>query len=114
MALICLVLGAAAMADSPATPASAKMTSKTEAATKTTKVVKPATMSCADFLAVDEVTRPDVVYWSEGVNSKGKPEEGVLDIDRTTRLVPVLVEDCQKEPKTPFWTKVKEDIKKVF
>jgi len=114
MAIACLALGGTAMADTPATPATPKMSSKTAAATKTTKAVKPATMSCEDFLSFDEVTRPAIVYWSEGVNSKGKPEEGVFDIDRTTRLVPVLVEDCQKEPKTPFWTKVKQDIKKVF
>jgi hypothetical protein len=34
--------------------------------------------------------------------------------EKTNRLVPVLIEDCKKEPQTPFWTKVKMEIKKVF
>jgi hypothetical protein len=81
---------------------------------KPSKQIKPATMTCEDFLDFDDVSRPAIVYWSEGVNSKGKPEDGVFDIERTNRLVPVLVEECRKEPQTPFWTKVKMELKKVF
>jgi len=105
---ISVALVGSAMADTPVKPA---MDAKVE---KSSKPIKPATLSCEEFLAVDEVSRPAIVYWSEGVNSKGKPEDGVLDIERTNRLVPVLIEDCKKEPQTPFWTKVKMEFKKVF
>ena len=105
---ISVALVGSAMADTPVKSATDVR------AVKPSKPIKPATLSCEDFLAVDEVSRPAIVYWSEGVNSKGKPEDGVLDIERTNRLVPVLIEDCKKEPQTPFWTKVKVELKKVF
>ena len=105
---ISVALVSSAMADTPVKSATAANVEKP------IKPIKPATLSCEDFLAVDEVSRPAIVYWSEGVNSKGKPEDGVFDIERTNRLVPVLIEDCKKEPQTPFWTKVKVELKKVF
>ena len=105
---ISVALVSSAMAD---TPVKSAMAANVE---KPIKPIKPATLSCEDFLAVDEISRPAIVYWSEGVNSKGKPEDGVFDIERTNRLVPVLIEDCKKEPQTPFWSKVKVELKKVF
>jgi hypothetical protein len=77
-----------------------------------TKTVKPASLTCEDFLAFDDVTRPEIVYWSEGLTRKGKPEDAVFDVERTNRLVPVLIEDCGKEPKASYFKKVKEAVKK--
>jgi Na+/serine symporter len=77
------------------------------------KMVKPAAMSCEDFLAFDDVTRPEIVYWSEGLTRKGKPEDAVFDVERTNRLVPILVEDCTKEPKASYYKKVKDAVKKA-
>ena len=95
-------------ADKPATP------DKPVKADKTVKGPKPAKMTCEDFIALDEVSRPKLVYWAEGFNRKGKPEDAVFDVDTTDRLVPVLVEVCTKAPKESFWKKVKEEFKKVF
>lgn len=81
---------------------------------KSTKSIKPTTLTCEEFLAYDEVTRPQIVYWSEAMNRKGKPEDAVLDVDRINRLVPVLVEDCTKEPSASYWTKTKQEFKKIF
>ena len=67
-----------------------------------------------EFLSFDEVARPKLVYWAEGFNQKGKPEDAVFDVETTERLVPVLVEVCRKEPHESFWKKVKEEFKKVF
>jgi acid stress chaperone HdeA len=105
---VSMLLAGSALADTPAMP------STTDHAAKTSKPIKPAKLSCEEFLAFDEVSRPAVVYWAEGVNSKGKPEDGVIDIERTNRLVPVLVDDCKKEPKTSFWAKMKMELQKVF
>ena len=79
-----------------------------------TKGANPPKMTCRDFLEFDEVTRPQIVYWSEGYTKKGKPEDAVIDIENTNRLVPVLVADCTKEPTASFWSKVKLEFKKVF
>jgi hypothetical protein len=78
-----------------------------------TKAVKPASLTCEDFLAFDEVTRPEIVYWSEGLTRKGKPEDAVFDVERTNRMVPILVEDCSKEPKASYYKKVKDAVKKT-
>jgi acid stress chaperone HdeA len=78
------------------------------------KGIKPEKLRCEEFLALDDVTRPALVYWAEGVNSKGKPEDAVFDVETTNRLVPVLIEDCKQEPKASFWTKMKVELKKVF
>jgi hypothetical protein len=75
---------------------------------------KPAKMTCEEFLALDEVARPKLVYWAEGANRKGKPEDAVFDVETTDRLVPVLVEVCTKAPRESFWTKAKAEFKKVF
>ena len=83
-------------------------------ADKATKVTKPAKITCAEFLSFDEVARPKLVYWAEGFNQKGKPEDAVFDVETTERLVPVLVEVCRKESQESFWKKVKEEFKKVF
>ncbi len=39
---------------------------------KPVKGPKLAKMTCREFLALDEVARPKIVYWAEGVNRKGK------------------------------------------
>ena len=67
---------------------------------------KPATMTCEEFVALDGVIRPKVVYWAEGFNHKGKPDDAVVDIDATDRLVPILVDECQETPKASFWDKI--------
>ena len=87
---------------------------KTAKANKLTKGAKPAKMTCEDFIALDEVARPKLVYWAEGYNRKGKLEDATFDVESTDRLVPVLVEACQKEPKASFWKKVKDEFKKIF
>jgi hypothetical protein len=69
-------------------------------------------MMCEEFLSLDEVTKPKVVYWAEGFTKKGKPQDAVFDVEATERLVPTLVEVCQKEPKSSFMTKVKNESSK--
>lgn len=69
---------------------------------------KPVKMTCEEFLTLDDMAKPKVVYWAEGFNHKGKPVDAVVDIDSTDRLVPVLVMECQKAPKHSFWQTIKK------
>lgn len=84
------------------------------AASKPAKAANPSKMTCREFLEFDEVTRPQIVYWSEGFNKKGKPENAVIDVDNINRIVPVVVADCTNEPTASFWSKVEMEFKKVF
>jgi hypothetical protein len=69
---------------------------------------KSGEMTCEDFLALNDVVQPKVVYWSAGLNQEGDPMDAVIDVDATDRLVPVLVTECQETPKVSFWDKIKE------
>ena len=95
-------LASSAFADKPPKPD--KVVNKANA-------TKPAKMSCEDFLALEEVARPKLVYWAEGFNRKGEAEDAVFDVATTDRLVPVLVEVCKKEPRESFLMKVRHELK---
>jgi len=71
---------------------------------------KPGKMTCEEFVALDDVVKPKVVYWSEGFNKKGEPMDAVMDVDDTDQLVPTLVTECTETPKVSFWEKIKEHI----
>jgi hypothetical protein len=101
-----LAIAGSVLADSPI--------SAPNHATTTKAVLKPLQMTCEDFLALDEVTRPRVVYWANGYNSKGVVDSLASENERTTRLIPVLVQECQREPKSSFWQKMDQETKKAF
>ena len=84
---------------------SAGMTSTVLGATPTHK---PAKMTCEEYVMLDDVVKPKVVYWAEGFNKKGKAEDAVVDIAATDKLVPILVDECQESPKASFWEKIKK------
>jgi len=63
-------------------------------------------MSCEEFLTLDNVTRPKVVYCAEGVKTKGKPNDAVIDITSIDQLVPIVVEQCRAEPHASLWDKL--------
>jgi hypothetical protein len=83
-------------------------------ALKKAQAPMPAKMTCQDFLALDDVAKPKLVYWVEGVNSKGNPNGATFDVVTTDSLVPVLIQDCQAAPTESFWKKAKVEFKKVF
>jgi hypothetical protein len=111
---ISAVLAGPARAEKPAPTATHDKAAKTDQAAKVVKGTQPAKMTCEEFLALEDVVKPKVVYWAEGFDRKGKAEDASFDVETTDRLVPVIIEVCQKEPKGSFWKKVKAEFKKVF
>jgi hypothetical protein len=71
---------------------------------------KPGEMTCEEYVILDDVVKPGVVYWAEGFNYKGEPVDAVIDFDTVDRLVPVIVDECQKSPKASFWEKIKQHL----
>lgn len=69
--------------------------------------------TCADFLAVDESFRPTAVGLGEAVNKTGKVEDAVLDVDGVAKITPLIVTACEKDQKTSFVQKLKEEWAKV-
>ncbi len=78
------------------------------ASKKTVDVSKPAKITCEDFLTLDEVVKPKLVYWANGYNWWGSREDPYLDVEETDRLVPMVVQECVKAPTSTFVSKVKE------
>ena len=76
------------------------------AANRTTKT------TCEEFIQLDEISRPKLVYWLDGFDRKGDAIETV-DFDQNDRLVPVLVEECTKNPKHLLAKKIKAVQKKT-
>ena len=71
---------------------------------------KPARMTCEEYVMLDDVVKPKVVYWAEGFNQKGKEDDAVVDIAATDKLVPILVDECKETPKASFWEKIKKHL----
>lgn len=65
-----------------------------------------ANWTCEEFLAVEGDFQPKVVYWASAKAKSGKPG-GIVDIEGTEKVVPIIVDDCQKEPSSSFMTKLK-------
>lgn len=97
--LIATALTSAALAATPAAATTANAAMK-----------KPAKMTCEEFIALDDVQKPKVVYWAEGFSKKGKPVDSVVDLDETDRLIPILVTECKETPKLTLWQKIKKHL----
>jgi acid stress chaperone HdeA len=60
--------------------------------------------SCEEFLAVGEQFQPKVVYFA---SSKAVKNPSIVDIEGTEKVVPMIIDDCQKAPKESFLQKLK-------
>ncbi|KMM85159.1 HdeA/HdeB family protein [Pseudomonas taetrolens] len=69
--------------------------------------------TCEDFLAVDDSFKPTAVGLGEVVNKSGKVEDAVLDVDGVEKITPLIVTACEKDQKTSFVQKLKEEWSKV-
>ncbi len=67
-------------------------------------------VTCEDFIAIDDVIKPQYVVSAIAHTKGGKAKNAVIEIVDTDTLVPFLVEECQKAPKESFWTKLKKKL----
>ena len=82
-----------------------------QAASAQVKSVSPAKMSCADFVAVDEVYQPALVYWVAGVDKLGVKETDTMVIDTAHPVGETVTEACIADPHASFMSKVRSMIK---
>jgi acid stress chaperone HdeA len=68
--------------------------------------MSPAKMKCEDFVAVDAVYQPTLVYWVAGVDKLGIRETDTMVVDTATPIA-VIVGECKKTPKASFKSKVR-------
>jgi acid stress chaperone HdeA len=78
------------------------------------EVHKPVTQwNCTDFLSVDEQFKPKVVYWATAYAKGGQPDAAVIDINGIEKVTPQIIDECAKTPQASFWTRLKDEWKKV-
>ena len=70
-------------------------------------------MTCEDFVGLEDSFKPDAVYWAIAYGADGKPESAGVNVEGIQRVVPVVIEACQKTPKESFWQKVKAEFTKL-
>jgi acid stress chaperone HdeA len=81
------------------------------AASAQEKPLSPAKMTCADFVSVDEVYRPALVYWVAGVDKLGVKETDTMVIDTAHPVGEVVAQECKKDPHARFVSKVRSMFK---
>ncbi|HEY7321847.1 MAG TPA: acid-activated periplasmic chaperone HdeA [Candidatus Binatia bacterium] len=90
------------------------MTGSTGAAAQTEGTKKPlGKMTCEDFLGFEESFKPKVVYWAVARSQSGKPESAGVNVAGIEKIVPAIIEACNKAPKDSFWEKIKAEVKKL-
>ncbi|MGF6725307.1 acid stress chaperone HdeA [Paraburkholderia sp. GAS41] len=75
------------------------------------KPLSPAKMTCEDFVSVDEVYRPALVYWVAGVDKLGVRGTDTMVIDTAHPVGETVAEECKRDPHAPFMSKVRSMIK---
>jgi acid stress chaperone HdeA len=85
---------------------------KTDAPKAASSSKKPhGKLTCEDFVAIDDVIKPQYVIAAVAYTKGGKAKDAVIEVVETDTLVPVLIEECQKAPKESFWAKLKDKLK---
>ena len=71
------------------------------------------TMTCEDFVGLEDSFKPDAVYWAIAYGADHEPESAGVSGEGIERMVPVIVEACQTTPEQSFWQKVKAEFTKL-
>jgi acid stress chaperone HdeA len=85
-----------------------------ETKTSAAEIKKPVTeWTCREFIALGDQYKPNAVYWASAYAKGGEPEASELDIAGTEQITPGIVQDCEREPESSFWQKLKAAWEKV-
>ncbi|MGB7934737.1 MAG: acid-activated periplasmic chaperone HdeA [Gammaproteobacteria bacterium] len=98
----------------PALLAGIALSAAAETKTSAAQIKKPVTQwTCREFIALGNQYKPKAVYWASAYAKGGEPEASELDIDGTEQITPGIVQDCEREPESSFWQKLKAAWEKV-
>lgn len=75
--------------------------------TKAAKNKSVATMTCEEFLLLDEVSFPIVVGIASGTEAN---KNGVVNVAEVEELTPIILMECKQTPKASFMDKVKAKL----
>lgn len=70
---------------------------------------KPETITCEEFLTLDDDVQPGVVYWLNGKSG----EVDAIDVEEYDTPVTYVITECQQEKQATVWQTVKQYIEKM-
>lgn len=76
------------------------------------KAVSPGKMTCAEFVALEDVYKPAIVYWATGVDKLGVRETEQLTVDTAHPVAAEVAEACKATPHVKIADKVSQLAKK--
>lgn len=71
------------------------------------KTLHPWKMTCADFVALDDVYKPSVIYWLAGTTKSGIKETDQLVIDTAHPEVADVTEECKLHPTSKLRNRIR-------
>ncbi|KQQ14217.1 acid-resistance protein [Methylobacterium sp. Leaf123] len=72
-------------------------------------------VTCEEFNGLDETFKPKVIAWAAGYKQgQKKPDAVAIDIAGTEKVTPFVVEECRKTPSASLWSKIDQELKKIF
>ncbi len=73
---------------------------------------KPVTQwTCAEFLSVDDEFKSTVVHSAMAYAKSG--QAAATDIKGIEKLIPHIIGECTKAPQATFWTRLKDEWKRI-
>jgi len=73
------------------------------------KKVKPAKLTCEEFVGLADDVQPEVVSWLDGYTKGGKPETAVGEVE-VEREIAVLAVACKETPNESLLTKIEKHL----
>ena len=68
--------------------------------------VSPAKMKCSEFVVLEDVYKPSVIYWATGVDKLGIRETDEITVDATHPVAEEVTEECKKTPNAKVTDKI--------
>ncbi len=70
--------------------------------------------TCEEFVAIGEEFKPKAIYWASAHARGGKKHKAnILNIEGTEKVIPIVIDECTRQPKASFWDKLNNAWHKV-
>ena len=61
------------------------------------KTPQASAWKCKEFVVIEDQQQPRIFYWSDSHARSGSPDNPTVGIERSDRLVPIVMEDCRNQ-----------------
>jgi len=80
------------------------------AATKAPRAKPAETITCREFIALDDEFKPHVVSYALGYDKGTRPDAEVIDVTGVNKVVPIIITACQDHPDDSLLARIRADL----